>query len=59
MRGALTRGADLPPQTCAHCGKRMILGVVLSVKINGEKFRVCSFECEDKLKTSRAGERVG
>lgn len=31
----------------------MFLGVVLSVKINGEKFRVCSFECEDALKESR------
>lgn len=41
---------DLAPQNCALCGKRMILGIVYSVKIAGEKFRVCSFECEKALK---------
>ena len=55
MRVPLLRGgADLPPQTCAHCGKRMIFGIVYSVKINDEKFRVCSFECEKALKEEKA-----
>ncbi len=54
MRRALIgKGADLEPVICAHCGKRMIYGIVYSVKIDGEKFRVCSFECSDALKESK------
>ena len=52
-RRTLLRGADLPPQICAQCGKRMVMGIVYSVTINGEKFRVCSFECEKALKKEK------
>ena len=55
MRVALLRGGvDLEPQSCAQCGKRMIFGIVYAVKIEDEKFRVCSFECEKKLKENKA-----
>ena len=56
MRVPLFRGGEIAPLNCAQCGKRIIFGVVYSVKINGEKFRVCSFECEKALKESRKGE---
>lgn len=55
-RARLFGRQDLPPQNCAHCGKRMVIGIMLSVMINGKKFRVCSFECEDALKESRSKE---
>lgn len=51
MRVRLLRGGvDLDVQTCAHCGRRVVFGIVYSVTIKGEKFRVCSFECEKALK---------
>lgn len=54
MRVPLLRGGvDLEPIACAECGKRMVFGIVYSVKINDEKFRVCSFECEKALKAEK------
>lgn len=54
MRRALVRGGvDLEPQVCAQCGKRMIFGIVYAVKINGEKFRVCTLECEKALRVAK------
>ena len=52
-RALLSRSADLAPQNCAWCNHRMILGLILSVTVNDEKFRVCSFECEKKLKAKK------
>lgn len=43
------------PQICAQCDKRVIFGIVYAVKIDGMKYRVCSFECERNLKISLAG----
>lgn len=42
-RVQLVRGAEIDPQNCAHCGKRMVAGIVYAVEIKGERFRVCSF----------------
>lgn len=42
-------------EMCAQCG-RALFGIAFSVKIDGEKFLVCSFECEKALKEKHKGE---
>lgn len=52
-RVLLVRGAvDYEPRFCDQCGRQVIFGPVYAVKIGDVKYRVCSFECQDKLKES-------
>lgn len=54
MRRSLLRGgADLGPQVCAYCGKRVVIGVIFSITISKEKFKVCSYVCEKALKAEK------
>lgn len=58
-RVRLVRGSvDLPPQTCNHCGRRAVIGIVYTLTINGVKLRACSFECWEALRAVKEKEET-
>lgn len=52
-RNLLRGGGDMEPKLCDYCKRRVVMGVMFGITINEQKYRVCGWECEKKLRAEK------